>query len=160
MPINNLSMYLYNIFFCSAAASVCKLDVPCPQFSQCNTSFISPAFVPASYYCKCDAGYEPSVKRPGNLILPREKCVKQKEPGEWPYTVHSCNVINFEFQNTIFSKVDPSLLLAPYYSFFFLKKKQGFFFHLLLLVLKHISGVHDFKAICLRYNINKAESLR
>ena len=160
MPINNLSMYLYNIFFCSAAASVCKLDVPCPQFSQCNTSFISPAFVPASYYCKCDAGYEPSVKRPGNLILPREKCVKQKELGEWPYTVHSCNVINFEFQNTIFSKVDPSLLLGPYYSFFFLKKKQGFFFHLLLLVLKHISGVHDFKAICLRYNINKAESLR
>lgn len=137
--------------------------MPCPQFSQCNTSFISPAFVPASYYCKCDAGYEPSVKRPGNLILPREKCVKQKEPGEWPYTVHSCNVINFEFQNTIFSKVDPSLLLAPYYSFFFLKKKQGCFFHLLLLVLKRIqliSNVHDFKAICLRYDINKVESLR
>ena len=153
MPINNLSMYLYNIFFCFAAASVCKLDVPCPPFSQCNTSFISPAFVPASYYCKCDAGYEPSVKRPGNLILPREKCVKQKEPGEWPYTVHSCNAINFEFQKILYlAKWILLFFWLPAINFSFYRKNKGFF-HLLLLVLKHIqliSGVHDFKAICLR----------
>lgn len=79
-------MYLYKIFFCFAAASVCKLDVPCPQFSQCNTSFISPAFVPASYYCKCDAGYEPSVKRPGKFnSSKREVC---KAEGTRRVTLH------------------------------------------------------------------------
>ena len=61
---------------------VCRLEVSCPAFSRCDTRYISSSFPPASYYCTCDPGYEPSVQRPGNFILSHEKCVKQT-PGKF-----------------------------------------------------------------------------
>jgi len=58
--------------------------------------------------------------------------------------------------------VDPSLPLAPNYSIFFLKKKRGYFSFVVACseaYIQLISGVHDFKAIYLQYNINNAESI-
>ena len=68
------------VFF--TESDVCRLQVSCPAFSRCNTKYISSSFPPASYYCTCDPGYEPLVRRPGNFILSHEKCVKQT-PGKF-----------------------------------------------------------------------------
>lgn len=68
------------VFF--TESDVCKLQVSCPAFSRCITEYISSSFPPASYYCTCDPGYEPSVRRPGNFIFSHEKCVKQT-PGKF-----------------------------------------------------------------------------